>query len=78
MLLWCDPLELPLCPGSPCANVSHDSPIIASAALDRSVQDLVIKLLGVLSMAPVGMVLVVPGSLKDSIGHHSDVLPGCM
>ena len=78
MLLWCDPLELPLCPGSTCADVSHDSLIIARAALNRSVQDLVVKLLGMLSVAPVGVVLVVPGSLTDSIGHDSDVLPRCM
>ena len=75
ILLWSDTLELTLCPSSSSADVSHDSPVVCGVALDRSMQHLMIKLFGVLGVAPVGVMLLVPGSLTDGIGEQSDVLP---
>ena len=71
-------MELTLCPSSSSADVSHDSPVVCGVALDRSMQHLVIKLFGVLGVASVGVMLLVPGSLTDGIGEQSDVLPGCV
>ena len=78
LLLWCDTLELALCPSSSCADVSQDGPVFCVVAFDRSVQHLMIKLLGVLGVASVGVVLLVSGSLTDGIGEQSYVLPGCV